>query len=155
MTLAIKPAYKHLDTVRILFAEYTQALGMDLSFQNYGKELAELPGKYAPPRGRLFLAWQDGEAAGCAALRPFDNDRGEMKRFYVRPQFRKMGIGRALLDRIIVEATALSYQQLILDTQTRLDNSVRLYQSRGFENIEPYYVNPYPDVLYFGLTLKA
>lgn len=155
MPFTIEPAYQHLDTVRILFTEYTNALGLDLSFQSYDQELADLPGKYAPPRGRLLLAWQDGEAAGCAALRPFDQERAEMKRFYVRPQFRKLGIGRALATRIIDEAAALSYQHLILDTQIRLDSSVRLYRSLGFTDIEPYYPNPYPDVLYLGLLLRT
>lgn len=107
--IVIEPAYRNLEDIRQLFAEYAASLAIDLGFQRFDDELRQLPGKYAPPRGRLFIATVDGKSAGCVALRPFDDDRCEMKRLYVRDAFRGLGIGRLLAQRIVDEAAAMGY----------------------------------------------
>ena len=106
-------------------------LAVDLAFQNYDQELATLPGKYAPPYGRLLLAYYSGQLAACVALRPFNENQAEIKRLFVRPLFRRMGIARALLEKIVQEAAAIGYSQVILDTQTTLSGSVELYKKNG------------------------
>ena len=146
-------AYDRIEDVRMLFAEYTTMLGVDLSFQNYDEEFASLPGKYAPPDGRLFLAEVDGMPVGCIALRRFESNRGEMKRLFVRPEYRGQGLGCALVEAVIAAARECGYEALILDTQTRLENSVALYRKLGFRETEPYYANPYIGVVYFTLDL--
>ncbi|GHS90079.1 acetyltransferase CD1211 [Synergistales bacterium] len=157
--IEIKSAYDALDAIRSLFDEYAASLGIDLSFQNYKRELDELPGKYAPPLGRLYLARVDGVAAGCVALRPFGDDAradrpSEMKRLYVRPEFRGLKLGRALIEKIIADARVMNYSHILLDTLDRLEVSLALYKKMGFYEIAPYYHNPYQGAIYLRFDIK-
>ena len=141
-------------SIRELFLEYANSLGFSLCFQGFDQELAGLPGDYAPPRGRLLLATLEGVAAGCVALHPLEGPICEMKRLYVRPQFRGRGLGKRLADEVIREARALSYQQLRLDTvEPRMGEAVAMYRKMGFQEIAPYRPNPIEGALYMELTL--
>ena len=143
-----------LAQVRELFLEYTQSLGFSLCFQNFDQELSELPGSYAPPGGRLLLAGYDGEVAGCIALHKLEADICEMKRLYVRPQFRGKGLGRILIDRVIAEARQMGYQRMRLDTvEPVMRDAVAMYRKIGFGEIPPYCNNPMPGALYMELAL--
>lgn len=140
---------------RLLFEEYAAWAAIDLCFQNFEKEMRELPGAYAPPRGRLLLAIDDEEVAGCVALRDLGDGVCEMKRLFVRPQFQGRGIGGALTAKIISEARELGYQRMRLDTiASKMERAVAVYRSLGFEEIEPYYPNPTPGTLYMELKLS-
>ncbi len=139
---------------RALFEEYAAWLGLSLCFQNFDKELAELPGNYAPPNGRLFLAVENDQVAGCVALRKIGEGIGEMKRLYVRSEFRGKGLGRLLTETIIQTARESGYQRLRLDTLPgRMDQAIAMYRSLGFRDIEPYYNNPYGDAAFMELNL--
>jgi len=139
---------------RLLFQEYQASLGISLCFQNFDKEVAGLPGDYAPPNGRLYLAVENGAVAGCIALRKIDERICEMKRLYVRPQFRGTGLGRKLTERIIADARAIGYASMRLDTMPgKMDQAIVLYRSLGFKDIAPYYDNPYDDVAFMELDL--
>ena len=139
---------------RELFFEYAQSLGFSLCFQDFDKELADLPGKYAPPSGRLLLAESDAQLAGCIALRKLDDTICEMKRLYVRPQFRGRGLGRALTDRIIAEARQIGYTRMRLDTvEPVMKDAVAMYRKIGFVEIAPYCANPMAGALYMELQL--
>ena len=139
---------------RELFLEYAQSLGFRLCFQNFDKELADLPGDYAPPAGRLLLAEYEGQLAGCVALHKLEDDICEMKRLYLRPQFRGKGLGRALADRIIAEAREIGYQRMRLDTvEPAMKDAVAMYQRIGFREIAPYCTNPIAGALYMELRL--
>ncbi|MDQ2921102.1 MAG: GNAT family N-acetyltransferase [Acidobacteriota bacterium] len=141
--------------VRRLFEEYAGWLGFNLCFQNFDKELAQLPGDYAPPNGRLLLAVENDQVAGCVALRKIGEGIGEMKRLYVRPEFRGKGLGRTLTETIIEAARDLSYQRLRLDTLPgRMDQAIAMYRSLGFIDIERYYNNPYEDAAFMELILE-
>jgi len=153
VNLKIIAAYDHLDEVRELFHEYQKSLGIDLCFQNYDEELMTLPAKYAQPDGRLFLIKVEDDIAGCIALRRFDETRCEMKRLYIRPRFRGLHCGQALVEKIIQEAKLIGYEEMVLDTLSSLKSAVRLYKNFGFEEVNPYYENPLDDVLYFKLKL--
>jgi ribosomal protein S18 acetylase RimI-like enzyme len=140
---------------RQLFDEYVTWLGVNLCFQNYDKEVAELPGAYAPPNGRLFLASRDGGVAGCIALRKLADGICEMKRLFVRPQFRGAGLGRILAERLIDEACAIGYERMRLDTLPgKMDQAIAMYRALGFRDIERYYDNPYETAAFMELDLR-
>ena len=138
---------------RTLFKEYASALGFDLGFQDFDRELAGLPGEYVPPAGRLFLVLADDALAGCVALRAMGEGICEMKRMYVRPAFRGMGLGRKLAEKCIGEARAIGYRAMRLDTIATMKEAIVLYRSLGFNEIPPYRFNPVPGALYFELML--
>jgi putative acetyltransferase len=142
-----------LSRARILFEEYASSLHFDLDFQNFEKELAGLPGGYGQPEGRLLLAWVQDQVAGCAALRKIDREICEMKRLYVRPSFRRLGVGRVLALAIIQEARKIGYSRMRLDTVPSMKDAQVLYQSLGFQIIPPYCHNPVPGALFLELNL--
>ena len=148
----------HLEVTRQLFQEYAQSLGFSLCFQNFDQEIASLPGDYAPPSGRLLLAEVDGEAAGCVALHalaaPDQENLCEMKRLYLRPAFRGLGLGRRLAEQAIAEARAIGYRRMRLDTiPSVMADAVALYRRLGFREIPPYRLNPIEGALYMELEL--
>ena len=151
----IKPAETSADVeqARVLFREYAAESKLDLCFQNFDQELAGLPGDYAPPKGRLLLAWGADQTAGCVALRVFSPGVCEMKRLYVRPAFRGNGLGRQLAEAIIGEAMRIGYVTMRLDTLARMKAAVLLYESLGFRRIDAYRPNPETDVVYMELKL--
>lgn len=140
--------------VRELFLEYEESLGFSLCFQSFDAELANLPGDYAPPAGRLLLAEYDGQLAACVALHPLERDICEMKRLYLRPQFRGKGLGRVLADRITSEARGIGYRRMRLDTvEPVMKDAVAMYRRIGFREIAPYCKNPMAGALYMELQL--
>ncbi len=154
MDCKIAPAASAADVeaVRALFLEYAQSLGFSLCFQGFDRELATLPGSYAPPRGRLLIA-RDADVAGCVGLRPLDGGRCEMKRLYVRPACRGHGLGRRLAAAAIAEARAIGYPLMVLDTLESMAAARRLYAGFGFRKIPAYYDNPLDGVIYAELDL--
>jgi len=142
-----------IDEVRRLFREYERFLGVDLCFQSFEEELAGLPGQYGPPDGVLLMATDGRQSAGCVALRKVENGICEMKRLYLRPQYRARGVGRLLAERILSEATALGYSVMRLDTLDKLKAAMGLYEVMGFRRRDPYYGNPLPGVVYWELDL--
>jgi ribosomal protein S18 acetylase RimI-like enzyme len=153
MKIKIIPAYDEIESIKTLFTEYTQMLGVNLDFQNYEKELEQLPGKYALPDGRLYIAYAENKATGCIALRRINDTICEMKRLYVRPEFREQKIGQMLADQLIEDATKLKYDYMVLDTLGTLKSAITLYKKLGFYEIEPYYQNPLDNVIYMRLKL--
>jgi ribosomal protein S18 acetylase RimI-like enzyme len=148
--MIIRPAsLADLDEIRVMLREYAAWLEVDLCFQNFEEELAGLPGDYAPPRGRLLFA----EGAGCIALRAIEQEICEMKRLYVRPEYRGSGLGRRLALAIIEEARGIGYRSMRLDTMPKMDGAQRLYASLGFRDIAPYRYNPEPGARFLELTL--
>jgi carbonic anhydrase len=146
---AISPADVAL--ARELFLEYQASLGIDLCFQDFDRELAELPGEYSPPQGRLLLAYWESSLAGCVALRKIDDATCEMKRLYIRPVFRGKKIGRMIAELIIREARAIGYRRMLLDTLPTMKEAIALYRSLGFREIEPYRHNPIEGALFMEL----
>lgn len=143
-----------IEQARKLFREYEAWLGLSLCFQNFEQELAELPGRYAPPEGRLWLAFEEKELVGCIALRKIGEGVCEMKRLYLRPEARGRGIGRELAAKIVGEARAIGYERIRLDTLPgKMDGAIAIYRSLGFTEIEDYYGNPFEGVLFMELKL--
>lgn len=146
-----------LSAVRSLFEEYAASLAIDLCFQDFERELETLPGEYTDPRGALQVAWVGGEAAGCCAMRPIDScdysNACEMKRLFVRPGFRKLGLGRLLAEAILDCARQAGYDCVLLDTLDDMESARALYEDLGFEEIPPYYHNPIPGAHYLRVEL--
>ena len=140
-----------------ILCEYATQLNIDLSFQNFDAELASLPGEYAAPQGMLLLAIVDGEIAGCCAMRPISGvdyaNACEMKRLYVRQDFRRLGLGRQLAEAIVDAARLADYSHLLLDTLNDMESARALYADLGFESIPPYYHNPIAGAHYLKLSL--
>ncbi len=154
----IAPARSAADlaSTRELFLEYATDLGFDLCFQGFDAELASLPGRYAPPLGVILLAREPDGLAGCVALRPLDTTAGrcEMKRMYVRPAFRRRGLGRALAVAVLDAARVAGHDEMVLDTLAHMSGAIALYESLGFRQIPPYTPNPLPGPVFFGLDLR-
>lgn len=142
-----------VNEIRTLFEVYQRFLGIDLTFQGFPEEMAKLPGKYAPPRGRLYLARCDGEIAGCAAFYPLTPTITELKRLYVRPAFAGHKIGRMLLERALEDAALLDYSHMRLDSLGRLSAARKLYEQLGFYEIEPYNESQEADAYYMEKSL--
>ena len=146
-----------LDATRHIFREYAAGLGVDLCFQDFDAELAALPGDYAPPRGALLLAWVNGAVAGCCALRPLDSsdyiNAAEMKRLYVRPAYRGLGLGRQLAQAILDAAQLNGYDSVLLDTLNDMEIARAMYEDLGFKEIPPYYHNPLAGAHYLKVDL--
>ncbi len=146
-----------LEATREIFREYAAQLGVDLCFQNFDAELATLPAEYAAPGGALLLATVDGDIAGCGALRPLTDvdypNACEMKRLYVRPAFRRFGIGRLLTQALMDRGLQAGYSNLLLDTLDEMEAARGLYASLGFEEIAPYYFSPIAGAHYLKAQL--
>lgn len=152
--LSIIPAEEiHLPEIMVLFREYEAFLNVDLCFQGFEQELAALPGEYAPPMGALFIAFVNNQVAGCVALRPLGNSDCEMKRLFVRPDYRGLGLGRELARRIIEESREIGYKRMKLDTLDFLKGAIHIYKRLGFKQIGSYYDNPLETVSYWQLDL--
>ena len=144
-----------LRQARLLFQEYAASLDFDLDFQNFEEELANLPGDYTPPTGCLLLAVDGGRIAGCVALRRLSHEACEMKRLYVKPQFRSMGIGKSLAEAVIHKAEKIGYARMRLDTVPSMRGAQELYESLGFKKIPPYCHNPVEGAAFLELKLVA
>jgi len=143
-----------LEEARTLFKEYEAGLGISLCFQSFDQELANLPGDYAPPQGRLLLAREHDQLLGCIALRPVGPTTCEMKRLFVRPEYRARGLGRVLVEAIIEEARKIGYASMRLDTLPgKMDRAIALYRSIGFVEIPPYYNTPVDTTTFMELDL--
>lgn len=154
VSIATASSAADLAAARTLFLAYADSLGFDLGFQDFETELADLPGKYAPPSGSLLLARVDGEAAGVVALRDLGDGFCEMKRLYVRPEARGHGLGRRLVEQLIREARQRCYRAMRLDTvPTHHDNAIAVYRRFGFREIPAYCHNPMPGTLFMELPL--
>lgn len=145
------------DTTRAILREYSQSLAVDLGFQNFETELLQLPGDYAPPTGLMLLALVDGAVAGCGAFRPLPDadypNACEMKRLFVRPAFRRFGLGRTLAQALMDRATQAGYSSMLLDTLDDMEAARGLYESLGFEEVPPFYFNPVPGAHYLKAAL--
>ena len=142
-----------LAAVRALFREYAAGVGVDLCFQGFDTEVATLPGRYAPPTGRLLIARRGTEPVGCVGLRALDDGACEMKRLYLRPDLRGQQLGQKLVERICDHARALRYTRLCLDTLPSMSAARALYRALGFKPIEPYVINPIAGAEYLALDL--
>ncbi len=140
-----------------IFLAYAKAINIDLCFQDFDTELANLPGDYSPPRGALLLAWVDQKLAGCCAMRPLDSsdyaNAAEMKRLFVRPEFRGLGLGRQLAESIIDAARMSGYDSVLLDTLDDMEIARAMYEDLGFKEIPPYYHNPLAGAHYLKVDL--
>lgn len=143
-----------LIAVRALLREYQAQVGVDLTYQNFEKEMRDLPGAYAPPRGRLLLARHADAPVGCVGLRDAGAGRAEMKRLFVRPSGRGLGVAKALVGRLIEEARSAGYDEMVLDTLPSMQAAQRLYEQWGFRDIPPYWDSPVAGTRYLGLRLS-
>ena len=160
MQLKIIPGYGHPEEIRRLFTEYTTLLTQGdpefkkyLQIQNYDEEIAHLEKKYGPPEGRLYLALADGKPAGCIALRKLNPAQCEMKRLYVRPEYRSLGIGKLLTQQILHDARQIGYRQVMLDTFPFLERAIVMYRQLGFRETGRYNDSPMASTLYLVLEL--
>jgi ribosomal protein S18 acetylase RimI-like enzyme len=151
LTYAVEP--EMFDEVKRLFKEYAETLDVDLSFQNLEEELKTLPERYGPPDGVVIIAYVDGRNAGCVALHKLSPDVCEMKRLYVRDEFKGMGIGSKLIAKILEEASRRKFRFMRLDTLPTMEKAQKLYESFGFYDIEPYVYNPVPGTRYLERKL--
>jgi ribosomal protein S18 acetylase RimI-like enzyme len=142
-----------IEEIKQLFLEYAQSLKVDLSFQDFNTEIGALPGKYSPPEGALILALIGHKPAGCIALRKISDDVCEMKRLYVRDNYKGLGIGKKLINLILEEATRIGYRFIRLDTLPSMKKAQDLYQALGFYDIEPYVYNPIVGTRFMELRL--
>jgi len=146
-----------LAAARSIFREYADSLDVDLCFQGFEAELAALPGEYAAPAGQLLLAMVDDDLAGCGAFRPLADvdypNACEMKRLYVRPAFRRFGLGRLMAQRLLDDARRAGYSHMLLDTLDDMESARELYATLGFEDVAPYYYNPIPGAHYLRAKL--
>src|SRR5256712_12054483 len=154
MTIVDAATASAVDQARGFFRESEASLGVDLCFQGFEQELASLPGAYAPPAGRLLLAADGAELAGCVALRPLDDSACEMKRLYVRPEFRGRRAGRRLAESVVAEARSIGYARMRLDTLPFMKEAIALYRALGFVAIGPDTTNPVPGALFMELALR-
>jgi len=144
----------HIGAARALLAEYARSLDVDLSFQNFDRELAAFPADYLPPDGALILAFRDAQLAGSVAMRRLESDLCEMKRLFVRAHFRGLGLGHDLAAAVIETARLAGYQRMRLDTLPGMHDAQRLYRALGFREIDAYYENPVPGTRYMELDLR-
>jgi GNAT superfamily N-acetyltransferase len=158
-TLIVPRDAAQLEATREIFRDYASTLQIDLCFQGFEQELAELPGDYAEPAGALLLALIDGEVAGCGAMRPLTDvdypNACEMKRLYVRRAFRRFGLGRLIAQALIDRARAAGYSSMLLDTLDEMESARELYASLGFTEVPPYYYNPIPGAHYLRVDLET
>jgi len=146
---------EQIEEIRHLFLEYEAWLDVDLCFQSFEEELKNLPGKYVAPTGRLFLITVENKPAGCIALRKIGDEICEMKRLYLRDGFRGLGLGKRLIERLIKDAKVIGYKKMRLDTlPDKMPQAVKLYESYGFRQIEPYYENPHTETLFMEKELQ-
>ena len=157
ITLLPLDAGEPVEPAREILREYASSLHIDLCFQNFEAELAALPGEYAAPSGRLLLAFVDGALAACGGFRALpdadDANACEMKRLFVRPAFRRFGLGRALAEALLDEARRAGYSVMLLDTLDEMESARELYASLGFVEVAPYYFNPIPGAHYLKADL--
>lgn len=154
MQIEIVEAYQDLKNLSALFQEYAASLAVDLNYQDFSSELSSLPGKYAKPDGRLYLVLVDGSPAGCVAMRRLDGSRAEMKRLFIRPDYRGLHLGRMLVEQIIQDAVSIGYHSLVLDTLSTMDHAKSLYYALGFVEIAPYYNSPILETTFLSLSLE-
>lgn len=155
--LVVPDSAELLEATRAIFREYADSLAVDLCFQGFEAELAELPGEYAEPQGALLLAFADEQLAGCVAMRRLVNvdhaNACEMKRLFVRRAFRRFGLGRVLAQALIDNATSAGYSSMLLDTLDEMESARGLYATLGFQEVAPYYFNPIPGAHYLKVSL--
>ncbi|WP_437727618.1 GNAT family N-acetyltransferase [Sorangium sp. So ce861] len=144
---------EQIEQVRTLFLEYQASLDVDLCFQGFAEELARLPGSYAPPSGRLLLCTVERAPHGCVALQALTSEHCEMKRLYVRPGHRGLGLGRRLVARVLDEARAIGYRRIYLDTLPSMARAAAMYEALGFKDVAPYRYNPVAGTRYMALAL--
>lgn len=161
MRTEIIPAYGHIDDLRQLFLEYnafllngsTEKIRECLSLQHYDEELAEPAGKYRPPQGGIFIAITEGKPSGCIAFKGLDSETAELKRFFVREEYRKAGIGRLLIEKALPEAREAGYSRILLDTLPHLKGAIHLYREYGFRECARYNGNPIEETVFMELQL--
>ena len=153
--LHVATSASDLESVRTLFREYADSLGVNLDYQGFEEEVRDLPGKYAPPSGTLVLAFNDDELVGCVGVRPIDDEIAEMKRLYVKPTGRGLGLGRTLAESAIRFATVTGYGRMRLDTLPAMERAQELYRSLGFMPIDAYRYSAVPGTVFLELVLTT